>query len=170
VTEFDSEFQLIKFIAMCTIRELLTEKGSEVISISPNAVVHEAVELLASKDIGALVVVDNKKIVGLFSERDYTRSIAISGIETDNMLVKELMSKQVFYIHPEKSIKDGLLLMTAKRIRHVPVVEEGKLLGIVSIGDIANRIIMEQDAAIEDLEGILYGGYGVHHGGDVYHE
>jgi CBS domain-containing protein len=81
-----------------------------------------------------------------------------------------LMSKQVFYIHPEKSIKDGLLLMTAKRIRHVPVVEEGKLLGIVSIGDIANRIIMEQDAAIEDLEGILYGGYGVHHGGDVYHE
>jgi CBS domain-containing protein len=156
---------------MCTVRELLLEKGSEVISISPRARVHEAVELMAAKDIGALIVVEDKKITGLFSERDYTRSIAVRGVTTDSLQVSELMTKQVFFIAPEKSIKDALLLMSAKRIRHVPVVESDRLIGIISIGDIANKIIMEQDAEIEDLEGILYGGYGtVHHAGDVYHE
>lgn len=156
---------------MCTIRELLTEKGSEIISISPKAKVHEAVELLAAKDIGALIVVEDKKIVGLFSERDYTRSIAVRGVTTDSLQVSELMTKHVFFISPEKSIKDGLILMSTKRIRHVPVVDNGKLIGMISIGDIASKIILEQDAEIEDLEGILYGGYGtVHHTGDVYHE
>lgn len=148
------------FIAMCTIRELLEQKGNEIVSISPDAMVRDAVGLLATKDIGALIVMEGNKIVGLFSERDYTRSVAVRGSATDKMRVGDLMSRQVFYIHPEKSIKDALCLMTNKRIRHVPVLEEGELIGVISIGDIACKIICEQDAEIEDLEGILYGGYG----------
>lgn len=145
---------------MCTIRELLTEKGKEIYTISPNATVFEAASLMAEKDIGALIVIDEeKKIVGLFSERDYTRNVACKGRSSREATVQDLMARQVYFIDPERTIKDCLRLMTFRKTRHVPVVENNNLLGIVSIGDIANKIISEQDTAIEDLEGILYGGY-----------
>ncbi len=144
---------------MILIKDLLKQRGNHVYTISSNATVFEALGELAEKDIGALVVVDGDKLVGMFSERDYARKIVLKGLSSKISKVGELMTPKVFTISPDKSLDDCMKLMSTKKIRHVPVLERGKLVGLVSIGDIVNRIIYQQTIAIKDLENYIIGGY-----------
>ncbi len=144
---------------MVLIKDLLKQRGNHVYTISSDATVFEALGELAEKDIGALVVMDGDKLVGMFSERDYARKIVLKGLSSKISKVGELMTPKVFTISPEKSLDDCMKLMSTKKIRHVPVLERGKLVGLVSIGDIVNRIIYQQTIAIKDLENYIIGGY-----------
>lgn len=144
---------------MILIKDLLKQRGNHVYTIPSTATVFEALGELADKDIGALVVVDDGQLVGMFSERDYARKIVLKGLSSKISKVGELMTTKVFTISPEKSIEECMKLMSSKKIRHVPVVERGKLVGLVSIGDVVNRIIYQQTIAIKDLENYIIGGY-----------
>lgn len=144
---------------MKTIKQLIDEKGNNIYSISPEAFVYEALELMAQKDIGALVVTESNKLVGIFSERDYARKIVLKGKTSKDSKVGELMVKGIYYIHPNKTVQDCMVLMTEKKIRHVPVIENDSLIGIVSIGDVVKAIIKQQRATIKDLENYITGSY-----------
>jgi len=145
---------------MITIKDLLKEKGSQVHSIPPHATIYEALQEMADKDVGALVVMEGDRVVGMFSERDYARKVALKGRSSRDWPVGDLMSAKVFFITPEKSLEDCMTLMTMKKIRHVPVMSQDKLVGLVSIGDIVNKIISAQKNEINDLENYIIGGYG----------
>jgi len=150
---------LINITIMKTIKQLIDEKGNNIYSISPEAFVYEALELMAEKDIGALVVTEGNKLVGIFSERDYARKIVLKGKTSKDSRVSELMVKGIYYIHPDKTVQDCMVLMTEKKIRHVPVMENDNLIGIVSIGDVVKAIIKQQRATIKDLENYITGSY-----------
>jgi CBS domain-containing protein len=140
------------------VKNLLESKGNDVHLIDLNATVFEALEELAKYDIGALVVTDKKgKIVGIFSERDYVRNVILKEKSSKDVKVKEMMTKLVYHVKPENYLRECLELMTKKRTRHLPVFENEKLVGIVSIGDIVNRIISEQKTKIQDLESYIVG-------------
>ncbi len=140
------------------VSNLLELKGNDVQKIMENETVFSALELLAKHDIGALLVVDKKdKIVGIFSERDYARKAILLGKSSKTTKVKDMMTTTIFYIKPENNLWDCLDIMTKKRTRHLPVIENKELIGIVSIGDIVNRIITEQKSKIEDLESYIIG-------------
>ena len=136
---------------------LLHHKGPSVWTISPNATVFEAIQLLAEKNIGALPVVENDKLIGVFSERDYTRKVALEGKTSQKTLVREIISTNVITATPENTIEDCMKLMTGKRIRHLPILENGKMVGFVSIGDMVNWIISAQNATIDQMESYLAG-------------
>ena len=136
---------------------VLHHKGSAVWTISPGATVFEAIELLAQKNIGALPVVDGEKVIGIFSERDYTRIVALAGKTSHKTLVREIISTNVTSVTPQHTVEDCMRLMTEKHIRHLPVLEHGKLAGFVSIGDLVNWIISAQSAAIDQMESYLAG-------------
>jgi CBS domain-containing protein len=143
---------------------LLASKGHEVITIKEHDTVFTALELLAKHDVGALLVTDDQQsILGIFSERDYARKVAEKGKISRNSLVNKLMNPNVLFIQSTNTLWDCLNIMTKKRHRHLPVVEEGKLLGIVSIGDIVYKIINEQKTTIDSLQhyisGSDYGSY-----------
>jgi CBS domain-containing protein len=137
---------------MQTIRKILSEKGNEIWSTSPGATVYEALQIMAEKDVGALPVLDHEKLVGIFSERDYARKVILVGKSSKKTLVKEIMTPHVVYATPDMTSEQGLTLMTAKRIRHLPVVEGDDLTGVVSIGDLVRSIISEQKEMITQLE------------------
>jgi len=136
---------------------LLHHKGPSVWTISPNATVFEAIQLLAEKNIGALPVVENDNLIGVFSERDYTRKVALEGKTSQKTLVREIISTNVITATPENTIEDCMKLMTGKRIRHLPILENGKMVGFVSIGDMVNWIISAQNATIDQMESYLAG-------------
>ena len=136
---------------MKTIRDLLEQKGGEIWSISPESTVYDAVALMAEKDIGALMVMDHGKPAGIFSERDYARKIVLEGRSSKTTKVKDIMSSKVVYIDIDKSIEDCMALMTDKRFRHMPVLENGNLAGVISIGDLVKTIIEEQQFMIDQL-------------------
>ena len=136
---------------MKTVRDILKAKGSEVWSVEPDATVFEALQRMAEKEVGALVVMHGTQIVGLISERDYARKIILHGRASPTTLVKEIMTNQVVYIHLDQAIEECMSLMTEKRIRHLPVIEGGKLAGLISIGDIVKSIIADQQFIIEQL-------------------
>jgi CBS domain-containing protein len=142
---------------MITVRKILGTKGDSVWSIGPQATAYEALQLMAEKDIGALLVMDCDEVVGVFSERDYARKVILKGKSSKSTFVAELMSTPVFYIEPDKTIEDCMALMTAKRMRHLPVIEKGALLGLVSIGDVVNALITAQKVTIRDLENYITG-------------
>lgn len=137
---------------MQTIRKILSEKGSDVWSTSPGATVYEALQLMADKDVGALPVVDQEKLVGIFSERDYARKVILLGKTSRKTFVREIMTPHVVYATPDMTNEQGLTLMTAKHIRHLPVVEGDEMTGMVSIGDLVRSIISEQKEMITQLE------------------
>lgn len=140
------------------VKNLLESKGHDVHLIDLNATVFSALEKLAKHDIGALIVIDkNDKIVGIFSERDYARKVTLQGKSSKKATVKEMMTDTVYHVKPDNYLRECLELMTKKRTRHLPVMEDGKLVGIVSIGDIVNRIISEQKTKIKDLESYIVG-------------
>jgi CBS domain-containing protein len=137
---------------MQTIRKILSEKGNDVWSTSPGATVYEALQLMADKDVGALPVLDHGKLVGIFSERDYARKVILLGKTSKKTFVREIMTPHVVYATPDMTNEQGLTLMTAKHIRHLPVVEGEEMTGMVSIGDLVRSIISEQKEMITQLE------------------
>lgn len=141
------------------VSSLLHQKGSSVWHVSPEATVFEAIKLMAAKNIGALPVMSNGSLVGIFTERDYTRKIALVGKSSKDTHVWEIISNQVVCVAPEESIEECMKLMTENRVRHLPVVENEKVMGIISIGDLVNYIISAQSAAIDQMEQYIAGTY-----------
>ena len=140
-----------------TIGTILHHKGEKVWTIAPDATVFEAIRVLAQKNIGALPVVEGDKLIGMFSERDYTRKVALEGKTSHKTLVREIISTDVISATPQHTIEDCMRLMTEKHIRHLPVLEDGKMVGMVSIGDMVNWIISAQNATIDQMESYLSG-------------
>jgi CBS domain-containing protein len=140
------------------ISSLLHHKGKALWSISPDATVFEAIKLMADKNIGALLVLSDGKLVGLFTERDYARKIALQGKSSKETRVREIFTGVVITVKPNDSIEDCMKLMTEHRVRHLPVVEKGNVIGLVSIGDLVNWTISAQDAAIAQMEQYIAGG------------
>ena len=136
---------------MTTIRQLLDDKGTEVWSISPDAWVYDAVALMAEKEIGALIVIEGGRIVGLVSERDYARKVILKGRVSRETQVRDIMTTRVVYAHPEQTVEECMAILTDQRIRHLPVMDQDKLVGIISIGDLVKAIINEQKFLIEQL-------------------
>lgn len=142
-----------------TLRSILDYKGRHMWSISPEATVYEAIAEMADKNIGALPVVEAGRLIGLLSERDYTRKVILKGRSSRETRVSEIMEREPITVSPHDSVERAMLLMTEYRVRHLPVIEGGELLGIVSIGDLVNWIINAQTVAIEDLEHFVTGAY-----------
>lgn len=140
---------------MHSIRDILREKGTKVQSIDPNENVYEALRQMDEHGIGALLVLEGNKPIGLFSERDYARKLALRGLRSRETAVKTIMSSPVLTISPDASVQQGLSMMTEKFIRHLPVVDSSGVLGMVSIGDLVKAVIQDQESLIEQLEGYL---------------
>jgi CBS domain-containing protein len=143
------------------IRDLLKSKGQDIWSISQNATVLETLKLLAEKDIGALIVMNGEHLVGIISERDFVRSIAKSEKCLIHTEVKDYMTKEVITISPDKTIQDCMVLMTREHIRHLPVLENDRIVGMISIGDVVKATIADAESRISNLEDFIEGrGYG----------
>jgi CBS domain-containing protein len=142
-----------------TIDAILAQKGREIFSTSPDATVFEAIELMANKNVGALLVLEEGKLVGLISERDYTRKVMLRGKRSRETLVREIMSSDLTVVHPGEPVENCMRMMTDKRIRHLPVVDGETIRGVISIGDLVKWIIATQSAAIAHLEMYISGGY-----------
>ena len=140
------------------ISSLLHHKGPALWSIPPDATVFEAIKLMADKNIGALPVVSEGRLVGLFTERDYARKIALQGKSSRETRVREIFTGVVITVKPHDLVEDCMKLMTEHRVRHLPVVDQGNLVGIISIGDLVNWTISAQDAAITQMEQYIAGG------------
>jgi CBS domain-containing protein len=140
-----------------TIDEILQHKAGAVWSIGPDATVFEAIQLMADKNIGAVLVMESDKLVGVISERDYARKVHLKGRSSREMKVREITSSPVISITPTHSVEDCMRLMTDHRVRHLPVLRDDKVLGIVSIGDLVNWIITAQSAAIQQLQTYISG-------------
>lgn len=140
---------------MTTVNQLLQAKGRDVWSIDPGASVYDALKLMAEKDIGALLVMDGEKLVGIVSERDYARKVDLQGKSSSNTLVKDIMTEGIFFVRPHQTVEDCMALMTQHRIRHLPVIFDGRLEGLVSIGDIVKEVISKQEFMIEQLENYI---------------
>ena len=132
-----------------TLSIILARKGSAVWSISPDATVFEAIQLMADKNVGALPVVDNSRLIGIISERDYTRKVILKGLSSKDTAVRDIMTREMLTASPSDSIQDCMRVMTEKRVRHLPVLEGTRMIGIVSIGDVMKWIISAQAEEIE---------------------
>ena len=144
---------------MYTVRHLLQEKGSQVWSIAPQTTVYEALQLMADKNVGALLVVQGGNVAGMFTERDYARKVVLQGRSSKTSTVGELMTHDVLYVSPDDTIENCMAIMTDKRLRHLIVMDNGKLAGIVSIGDVVKAIISDREFTIRELERYITGGH-----------
>ncbi|MFI5251690.1 MAG: CBS domain-containing protein [Bacteroidota bacterium] len=142
---------------MTTVRNIIQAKGSNVWAIGPTASVFEALKLMAEKNVGVLLIREGEAVVGILSERDYARKIALKGLTSHKVLVKEIMTAKVISIAPEQSIDDCMAIMLEKHIRHLPVMENNLLRGIVSIGDVVKAIVAEREQTIEHLTNYITG-------------
>ena len=140
------------------ISSLLHHKGSTVWSITPEATVFDAIKLMSDKNVGALPVISHGMLTGIFTERDYTRKVALQGKTSKQTLVKEVLSREIVTVMPSDSIEDCMRIMTESRVRHLPVLQGEELVGIVSIGDLVNWTISAQDATIAQMEQYISGG------------
>ena len=137
---------------MNTVKDILNSKGNQVWSVVPQTKVFDALKLMAEKNIGAVLVIENEDVLGIFSERDYARKVTLVGKSAKEVSVHEIMSPRVLYITSDKYVDDCLAIMNEKKIRHLPVYENGKLLGIISIGDVVKALIDHKEFTIEQLE------------------
>jgi CBS domain-containing protein len=144
--------------AMKTVRDVLRTKGSDISSVRPATTVYDALKLMAEKNIGAVLVLEGERPVGIFSERDYARQVILKGKTSKDTAVHEVMTSRVVFVRPEQNIEECMALMTAKRCRHLPVLEEGKLAGILSIGDVVKAVISEKEFHIAQLENYITSG------------
>jgi len=144
---------------METVRSMLRHKGSDIFWVTPEATVYEAVAMMADKSVGALLVLSGGKLTGIVSERDYARKVILKGKHSHEMQVKEIMTSPVFTVSPGHSVEDCMRVITAHRIRHLPVMEEDALVGIISISDLVRSIISAQAHAIDQLSGYIEGRY-----------
>jgi CBS domain-containing protein len=142
-----------------TVQDVLNDKGKRVWTISPDAKVIDALKLMSDKDLGAIVVTKGENLVGILSERDYARKVMLRGKSSLDTPVKEIMTSGVYYVDPETTTQECLALMTKNRIRHLPVIRDGKLIGVVSIGDVVKSVISQQKIAIDHLERYITGKY-----------
>jgi len=141
---------------MKTINEILQSKPYGVLSISPEASVLDALKLMADKEVGALVVLEDEGLAGIFSERDYARKVILHGKSSKDTSVREIMTSKVVYVRPEQSVEECMALMTDKRIRHLPVLQDNRVIGVISIGDVVKEVISEQRFVIEQLEQYIH--------------
>lgn len=142
---------------MTTIKHILNSKGHDVLTVRPDDTVLHALELMASKNVGAVVVTENDAAVGIFTERDYARNVILKGRSSSNTPIRDIMVPDVIFVQPEQTVDQCMAIMSEKRFRHLPVMQEGKLVGIVSIGDLVKTIIDEQKFTIEQLQGYIGG-------------
>jgi CBS domain-containing protein len=142
---------------MTTVRSVLRSKGNTIWSVTPETTVFDALKVMAEKNIGALLVMHKETVAGIFSERDYARKIVLKGESLHSTIMKDVMTSAVLSIHPEYSIEECMALMTAKHVRHLPVIENGSLIGLVSIGDVVKAIISEHEYTIKQLENYITG-------------
>jgi CBS domain-containing protein len=142
---------------MTTVRQILEGKGYEVASTKPDESVFEAMQLMATKNIGALLVLQDGKLAGIFTERDYSRKAYLLEKPTKDIPVRELMTTQVAYVNPDYDVEDCMALVTEMRVRHLPVLEDDKVLGIISIGDLVKNAISGHEFTIQQLERYIYG-------------
>ena len=133
------------------VRQILERKGTEIWSINPDATIYDALNLMAEKEVGALLVLDGEKLEGIFSERDYARKVVLKGKSSRDTTVKEVMSSNLICVDPEQGIEECMALMIDKRVRHLPVLENNKLTGLISIGDVVKVVIGEKKFMIEQL-------------------
>ena len=141
---------------MKTVRQLLAAKGGTVHSIGPRARVYEALRLMAEKEVGALVVLDNTGLAGILSERDYARKVILQGKSSHDIPVCEIMTAEVVTVHPEQTVDQCMALVTNRRIPHLPVIENDRLVGLVSIGDLVKEVIADQEQTIRQLETYIH--------------
>jgi len=144
---------------LITVRELLKSKGGGVLSVHPESTVYEALQIMAERNVGALLVFDSAKLVGIFSERDYARKLVLRGKFSRTTKVKEVMTEEVITVSPEENIEQCMDIMTNSRIRHLPVVQQNTVVGLISIGDIVKAIISDQKFTIDVLEHYITGTY-----------
>jgi CBS domain-containing protein len=140
------------------ISSILAQKSTALWSVAPESTVFEAIRLMAEKNVGSLLVLSEGKLAGLFTERDYTRKVALQGKTSKETRVWEIMPSEVLTVTPDDSVEECMRLMTEKRVRHLPVVEDTNVVGLISIGDLVNWIISTQNAHIEQMEQYLAGG------------
>jgi CBS domain-containing protein len=141
---------------MKTIRQLLQAKGGGVHTIAPDARVIDALKLMAEKEIGALVVIDNGKLAGILSERDYARKVILQGKSSHDIPVREIMTGKVLTVQPTRTVEECMALMTNRRVRHLPVLEGEQLIGVLSIGDLVKEVIADQEQTIKQLESYIH--------------
>jgi CBS domain-containing protein len=141
---------------MTTIKNVLKSKGNKIFSISSDESVFDAIKLMSENKVSSLLILDNEKLLGIITERDYAWKIILQGKSSKNTKVKEIMTTDILYAEPSQTIEECMALMTEKRIRHLPVLENNKLLGLVSIGDLVKAIIEEQKFVIKQLEHYLH--------------
>lgn len=142
--------------AMKTLKQLLQAKGGEIYSIAPDAKVFDALKLMAEKNVGALVVLDSGRLAGIFSERDYARKVILHGKSSHDISVSEIMTARVITVQPSRTVEECMTLMTEKRIRHLPVTEGERLVGVLSIGDLVKEVIADQEQTIKQLESYIH--------------
>lgn len=142
-----------------TIEKILCQKNREVWSVSPDSTVYDAIALMAEKNVGALLVMENERLVGIVSERDYSRKVMLRGKTSRNTIVREIMTTELTIAHPRETVEECLRFMTEKRIRHLPVIADGSLRGVISIGDLVKEVISTQSATLDQLRDYISGGY-----------
>jgi len=142
---------------MTTVRDIMKDKGTQVWTIGPDDSVFDALSIMAEKEIGALVVVEGDRAVGILSERDYARKVILKGKSSRETPVRKIMTSKVCYVAPERTVDECMALMTDKTIRHLPVMENDGLVGLVSIGDVVKSMISEREFIIEQLEAYITG-------------
>ena len=140
-----------------TVKNLLEQKSGNVWTISPDATVFNALAIMAEEDIGSLIVMDGEKLIGIITERHYSRNVILRGKRSPTTLVKDIMDRNVIHVRPEQTVELCMALMTDKRVRHLPVLEGKKVIGIVSIGDLLKSIISKQKFVIDELEHYIRG-------------
>jgi CBS domain-containing protein len=140
-----------------TVRQLLDRKSSGIYSIRPDASVLEALELMAREDISSVLVSEGDELKGIFTERDYARKVTLRGRNSRDSIIRELMTTQLITITPQQTIDDCMSIMTERHIRHLPVMDGGKVVGLISIGDVVKSIISDQEATIQQLAGYISG-------------
>lgn len=142
---------------MYTVKQLLQMKKPGIWSTSPDATVYDALKLMADQDVGALLVIENNRLVGIFSERDYARKVILHGKTSNETLVSEIMTDRVVYVKPSQTTEECMAIMTEKHIRHLPVLEGDQILGVTSIGDVVKALLSKQEFVIAQLEQYITG-------------
>jgi CBS domain-containing protein len=142
-----------------TIESILGQKSREIWSVNPDATVYDAIALMAEKNVGALLVMENEKLVGIVSERDYSRKVMLKGKTSRNSYVREIMTTELVTANPRETVQECLHFMTDNHIRHLPVVADGELRGVISIGDLVKQVISTQSATLDQLNNYISGGY-----------
>jgi CBS domain-containing protein len=140
---------------MKTVRDLIADKGAKVWSVAPDTTVLDALRLMADEEIGAVLVLRGEQLVGIFTERHYAREVVLKGKASKDTPVRDVMTQRIVYVRPEQTMEDCMALMTDKRVRHLPVMEAEKLIGVLSIGDVVKAMISEKEFIIAQLENYI---------------